>query len=78
MKEVASFSQLNKTHVYQEKQSSTPTMVFRHAKNIQKTTISDSMGGNSSHNMGDNSSQSLEPQLDNSKWRNKCLKFKMN
>jgi hypothetical protein len=25
--------------------------------------------------MGDNSSQSLEPQLDNSKWRNKCLKF---
>jgi hypothetical protein len=39
MKEVASFSQLNKTHVYQEKQSSTPTMVFRHAKNIQKTEL---------------------------------------
>jgi hypothetical protein len=81
MKEVASFSQLNKTHVYQEKQSSTPTMVFRHAKNIQKTTISDSMGGNSSHNMGDNSShntggnQSLIPQLDNTSWRNNCLNF---
>jgi hypothetical protein len=30
MKEVASSSILNKTHVNQEKQSSTPTMVFRH------------------------------------------------
>ena len=60
MKEVASSSILNKTHVNQEKQSSTPTMVFRHAKNMQKTTISGSMGGNSSHNMGDNSSHSAE------------------
>ena len=109
MKEVASSSILNKTHVYQEKQSSTPTMVFRNAKNIQKTTISDSMGGNSSHNMGDNSShntggnstnylfsdqvkvprlqtkdngtdrlngnQSLEPELDNTDWRNNCVNF---
>ena len=81
MKEVASSSILNKTHVNQEKQSSTPTMVFRHAKSILKTTISDSMGGNSSHNMGDNSShntggnQSLIPQLDNTSWRNNCLNF---
>jgi hypothetical protein len=101
MKEVASSSILNKTHVNQEKQSSTLTMDFRHAKSILKTTISDSMGGNSSHSMGGNSTnylfsdqvkvsrlqtkdtgtdrlhgnQSLEPQLDNSKWRNKCLKF---
>jgi len=110
MKEVASSSILNKTHVYQEKQSSTPMMVFRNAKNIQKTTISDSMGGNSSHNMGDNSShintggnstnylfsdqvkvprlqtkdngtdrlngnQSLEPELDNTDWRNNCVNF---
>ena len=73
IKEMTSFSQLNKTHVYQEKQSSTPTMVFRHAKNIQKTIISDSMGGNSSHNMGGN--QSLAPQLDNTSWRNNCLNF---
>jgi hypothetical protein len=107
--EVASSAILNKTHVNQEKQSITPTMVFRHAKNIQKTTISGSMGDNSSHNMGDNSShntggnsttnlfsnqvkvprlqtkdngtdrlhgnQSLQPRLDNSKWRNKCLNF---
>ena len=101
MKEVTSSSILNKTHVNQEEQSSTPTMVFRHAKNMQKTTISGSMGGNSSHSIGGNSTnylfsdqvkvsrlqtkdtgtdrlhgnQSLEPQLDNSKWRNKCLKF---
>ena len=115
--EVASSSILNKTHVNQEKQSITPMMVFRNAKNIQKTTISGSMGDNSSHNMGDNSShntggnsshntggnsttnlfsnqvkvprlqtkdngtdrlhgnQSLQPRLDNSKWRNKCLNF---
>jgi hypothetical protein len=107
--EVASSSILNKTHVNQEKQSSTPTMVFRHAKNIQKTTTSGSMGDNFSHSMGDNSShntggnsttnlfsdrvevprlqtkdsgmdrlngnQSLEPQLDNIKWRNNCLEF---
>ena len=109
IKEVASSSILNKTHVNQEKQSSTPTMVFRHAKNIQKTAISGNMGDNSSHSMGDNSShdtggnsttnlfsdrvkvprlqtkdsgadrlngnQSLEPQLDNTKWRNNCLEF---
>ena len=109
IKEVASSSILNKTHVNQEKQSITPIMVFRNAKNIQKTTISGNMGGNSSHNMGDNSShntggnsttnlfsnqvkvprlqtkdngtdrlhgnQSLQPRLDNSKWRNKCLNF---
>jgi hypothetical protein len=56
MKEVASSSILNKTHVNQEKRSSTPTMVFRYAKNIQKTTISGNMGDNSSHSMGDNSS----------------------
>ena len=60
MKEVTSSSILNKTHVNQEEQSSTPTMVFRHAKNMQKTTNSGSMGGNSSHSMGDNSSHSTE------------------
>ena len=101
IKEVASSSILNKTHVYQEKQSSTPTVVFRNAKNIQKTTISSSMGGNSSHSTGGNSinylfsdqvkvprlqtkdngtdrlhgNQSLEPQLDNTKWRNNCVNF---
>jgi hypothetical protein len=52
------------TNVYNESQDSTqnsvvnndstPTMVFRHAKNIQKTTITDSMGDNFSHSMGDN------------------------
>ena len=65
MEKVTSSSILNKTHVNKEKQSTrrTPTIVLRRAKRTQKTK----------KRLSEN--QSLEPQLDNTDWRNNCLKF---
>jgi hypothetical protein len=56
-------------------------MVFRHAKNVQKTTISGSMGDNFSHSMGDNSSHDTGGNSTTnlfSEIRDPCKKYKKN